>query len=104
MTAPATSMLSAKLKIAQSKPIGVDVEVDEVADVAEDQAVVAVAQGPGHDQAQRDRQRQAGRGPADEEPVADRERRRGPTARRRSGCCTAALRPKPQRAPVLWLV
>ena len=69
--APATSMLSAKLKMAQSKPIGVDVEVDEVADVPEDDPVVAVAEGTGHDQAQGDGQRQAGRGASDEEPVAD---------------------------------
>ena len=68
---------------------GVDVEVDEVADVAEDEAVVAVAQRAGHDQAQGDRQGQAGRGASDEEPVADGHARRRWTGRRRSGCCRA---------------
>ena len=52
MTAPATSMLSAKLKMAQRKPIGVDVEIDEIAHLPEHQPVVTVANRAGHDEAQ----------------------------------------------------
>ena len=79
-------------------------EVDEVADVAEDQPVVAVAQGPGHDQAQRDGQRQAGGGAAGR--TASRQMATPATiespAKIRLLYGTTA--PKPQRAPVLWLV
>ena len=49
----------------------VDVQVDEVADVPEDQPVVAVAQGPGHDQGQGDGQAAVARRPEGEQPVAD---------------------------------
>ena len=90
MIAPATSMLSAKLKIAQSKPIGIDVEVDEVADVAEDQAIVAVAHGAGHDQAQGDGQDPARGRAQDEEVVADHDRGHDREAREDHGCCREA--------------
>ena len=73
-TAPATSMLSAKLKIAQSKPIGSTWKWTKSRTWPKHQAVVAVAQGPGHDQAEGDGQPAVGGRAADEEPVADRHR------------------------------
>ena len=53
----------------------VDVEVDEVADVAQGQPVIAVAQGPGHDQGQGHVSRRSVAAPEDEQPVADPRRR-----------------------------
>ncbi len=44
MTAPATSMLSAKLKMAQIETDRIDVKMDEIPDVSISQAVVAVPQ------------------------------------------------------------
>ncbi len=50
---------------------GIDVEVDEIADMSENQAIVAVAHRTGHDQRQGDRQGEARCGAEDEKPVAN---------------------------------
>ena len=99
--APATSMLSAKLKIAQSKPIGVDVEVDEVADVPERQPVVAIAHRAGHDQAQGDGEDPA-RGRSQHEQVIEDHDRRDDREAGEDQAAAGYVRPEaPERTRVL---
>ena len=79
---------------------GVDVEVDEVADVAEGEAVVTVADRAGHDEAEGHGQRQARRRAADEPPADDRRPGRDREPREDQ----AAVRHAPAEAPERPLV
>ena len=74
---------------------GVNIEVDEVADLSQDEPVVAIPQGAGHDQGQRDREATVDRRSEGEEPVAD----PGGGQDRQAGEHQAAVRDIPHEAP-----